>query len=216
MQSVKSKFGILIALLLCVTVIGTCTLVQHPTDTSPHPNQDTAIVNQWKKEKAELQVKYEKQIVTLQSQKDSLQNIANEKKKILAAYQYKTSVLQNQLKEAIVKADSNCVSADSLMPLANVYFNAEAQSDSACNNAIRALEQVAAKRDSSIIIHRQIENNLRDLKKEQELRVQYLTDQLNTAYKVQKRKSIQNKFLASGLVFIAGFTTTLLITQTLK
>lgn len=216
MQSVKTKFGIIIALLFCVAVIGTCTLVQHPTDTSPHPIRDNTFVNQWKKEKAELQVKYETKITTLQTQKDSLQNIVREKKKALAVYQNKAIYLQNQLKEALVKANSSRLFSDSLMPIATDYFATQAQSDSSCNETIRALEQVATNRDSSIVMYKQAETNLRDLQKEQALREQLLTDQLNTAYKSQRRKIIQNKFLASSLLLLSGFTTTLLITQSLK
>lgn len=212
MKAVKSKFGILIALLLCVTIVGTCTFLDHPTDTSPHP-VDTTFVHQWKQEKLQLQKQYEKKIASLQTQKDSLQSIASEKKKALAVYRLKAKSLQEQL-TAIIKADTSC--SDTIMPIAQNYFAAQAQSDSTCNETIESLEQIVANRDSSIFIHKQVETNLRDLQKEQQLREQLLTEQLNTAYKVQRKKTIQNKFLASGLVFITGFTTTLLITQSLK
>lgn len=216
MQAVKTKFGIILALLLCVTVIGTCTFLEHPTDTSPHPSQDTAFIHEWKQEKLQLQKQYENKIADLQTKKDSLQNIVSEKKKVLAIYRLKTQALQSQLKDALVKADTSKLVSDTLLPMAENYFEAQALSDSTCIETINSLEQIVANRDSSIFMHKQVETNLRDFQKEQQLRQQLLTEQLNTAYKAQKRKVIQNKFLASALVFVTGFTTTLLITQTLK
>src|ERR1035437_3073214 len=191
MQSVKSKFGILIALLLCATVIGTCSLVQHPTDTSPHPTQDNTFIKQWKTEKAELQKKYEAKISTLQTQNDSLQNILSEKKKVLASYRFKAEYLQTQLKEVLVKVDSSRLFPDSVMPIATNYFDAQAQSDNSCDSTIQTLEQITANRDSTIVLYKQAESNLLDLQKEQEARIQSLTEELNTVYKSQKRKTVQ-------------------------
>lgn len=216
MQSVKSKFGILIALLLCATVIGTCTLVQHPTDTSPHPTQGNAFINQWKKEKAELQKKYEANIASLQTQNDSLQNILSKKKKVLASYRFKAEYLQTQLKEVLEKVDSSRLFPVSVMPIATNYFEAQAQSDNNCDSTIQTLEQITANRDSTIIIYQQAESNLLDLQKEQEARIQNLTEELNTTYKSQKRKIVQNKFLASALLMLSGVTTTFFINQNLK
>lgn len=216
MQAVKSKFGIIIALLLCVTVIGTCTFLQHPTDTSPHPVQDTAFIHQWKQEKLQLQKQYESKLAAMQNEKDSLRNAVSEKKKTLLKYRSKLKTLQEQLMVSLIKADTSGLVSDTIIPIAENYFAAQAQSDSTCNETIQNLEHMVANRDSSIFIHKQIETNLRDLQKEQQLRQQLLTDQLNIAYKVQRKKVIQNKFLAGGLVFITGLTTTLLITQTLK
>lgn len=212
MKAVKSKFGIIIALLLCVTVIGTCTFLDHAPEKSPRSNLDIAFIRQWKQEKEKLQKQYESKIVKLQSTNDSLQKTAAEKKKALAVYRLKAQSLQEQLKAAIVKADTS----ETIFPIAQNYFDAQAQSDSTCIETIECLTEILANRDSSILLYKKSETNLRDLQKEQQLREQLLTEQLNTAYKVQRRKTIQNKFLAGGLVFITGFTTTLLISQSLK
>lgn len=216
MEAIKSKFGIIIALLLCVTVIGTCTFLEHPTDTSPHSNQDTTFIHEWKMEKLALQKQYESKIADLQSSKDSLQRITIEKKKALNVYRAKAQSLQMQLTVALHKADSIPLVADTIIPITEQYFATEAARDSSCNETIKSLEQIVANRDSSIYLYRQSETNLRELQKEQKMREQQLTDQLNTAYKAQRKKVFENKFLACGLVFITGFTTTLLITQKLK
>jgi hypothetical protein len=215
MKSLKSKLGIIVAALLCVLLIGTCSLVQNVRDKVPELPQET-ILNQWKKEKQELQNKYEDQLAELQLANDSLGSVVAEKKKSLRIYQRKTSYLEAQLKTAIAIADSSRLGELHLTPLAENYFAVQNLSDSTCNETIHALEQVVANRDSAVFILRQKENGLREIQKEQELRNQYLTDQLNTAYKEQKRKIRQNKLLAAGLIFLSGFTTTLVIKQTLK
>lgn len=216
MEAVKSKFGILIALLLCVTVIGTCTFLERPGNTSPPPYQDSTFVREWKKEKLDLQKQYETRIADLQTAKDSLQNIANEKKKAMVAYRSEARLLQEQLTRVLSRIDTIPFVADSILPIAENYFATEAASDSSCTETIRSLEQIVINRDSSICLYKKNEANLRDLQREQMLREQQLTEQLSTAYKVQRKKILQNKFLAGGLVFITGFTATLLINQKLK
>lgn len=134
----------------------------------------------------------------------------------MTAYQAEAKVLQEQLRQALTRIDSVPFVADTILPIAENYFASEAASDSSCTEAIRSLEQIVINRDSSICLYKKNEANQRDLQREQMLREQQLTEQLNTAYKVQRKKILQNKFLAGGLVFITGFTATLLINQKLK
>jgi hypothetical protein len=216
MESTNARLGIIVILLLFIGIVSICTHRTPPEKTSTYLSEDTAFVSQWKKEKQELQKQYDQQISAMQLKHDSLQSVANEKKEALATYRLKAEDLQNKLKEVLVQSDSTHQFSDSTMPLANAYFNAETQEDSTCNETIHSLEQLVGNRDSTIVIYKRAEINLRDVQKEQELRTHYLTEQLNTAYKVQKKKSRQSKFLAGSLVFLSGLATTLLITQTLK
>lgn len=214
----KTTFGRLLiafALFAIIVSIGTCTFTNHAKPPKLHPENDS-IASLWLKEKKQLQVQYHKQIEKLQFGKDSLQHIVTEKKKALSQYRNQTALLEGQLKSLIANADSSHVMPDSLKPLASEYFAAQAENDSTCDSTISTLEQIVANRDSSIVLFQKSEINMRDLQKEQELRNQLLTEELNTAYKSQKKKIRQNKFLAGGLIFISGFTTTLLIKQTLK
>jgi len=215
MKSTMGRLLIAFALFACIVSIGTCTLSQRSKKPDKHPESDS-IASIWKNEKVQLQVQYHKQIEKLQSGKDSLQRIVIEKKKSLSQYRNQTALLESQLKSFIANADSSYVSCDSLKPLADEYFASQAENDSTCDSTISTLEQIVANRDSSILLFQKSEANMRDLQREQELRNQLLTDELNTAYKSQKKKIIQNKFLAGGLIFLSGFTTTLLIKQTLK
>lgn len=214
----KTTFGRLLmafALFALIVSIGTCTFTNHAKPPQLHPESDS-IASLWIKEKQQLHVQYHQQIEKLQSGKDSLQRIVTEKKKILSVYRNQAALLEDQLKSFIANADSGYVSSDNLKPLSDRYFAAQAENNSTCDSTISTLEQIVANRDSSILLFQKSETNMRDLQREQELRNQLLTEELNTAYKSQKKKIRQNKFLAGGLIFISGFTTTLLIKQTLK
>jgi hypothetical protein len=215
MKSTMGRLFIAFALFICIVSIGTCTLRDKPKQPEQHPESDS-IASIWKKEKQELQVQYHKQIDKLQSDKDSLQSVVTEKKKALSAYRNKAALLEDQLKYAIANTDSSHVLPDSLKSLAYDYFAAQAMNDNTCDSTINTLGQIVANRDTTIVLFKKSEKNMRDLQREQELRNQLLTEELNTAYKVQKKKIHQNKFLAGGLIFISGLTTTLLIHQTLK
>lgn len=215
MKAPFKRLLIAFALFTCIVGIGTCTLREKPKQPDKHPESDS-IASLWKKEKQQLQVQYHKQIDKLQSDKDSLQTVVIEKKKALSTYRNKAALLEDQLKYVIANADSSYVMPDSLKSLAYDYFAAQALNDTSCDSTINTLEQIVANRDTTIVLFKKSEKNMRDLQREQELRNQLLTEELNTAYKVQKKKILQNKFLAGGLIFISGLTTTLLIHQTLK
>lgn len=215
MKSVVRNYLIAFGLFLCIIFIGTCTMSKQVEPPDYHPERDSIAIL-WKKEKEQLQVQYQNKITRLQSVKDSLQRIVKEKKKTLTLYRDKAGFLEDQLKAAIVIADSTYELKDSLLPLATSYFAAQAVNDSVCDSTIITLEQIVANRDSSIVLFKKAEVNMRDLQREQELRNQLLTEELNTAYKEQKKKVRQNKLLAAGLMFISGLTTTLLIKQSFK
>lgn len=214
----KSTFGrllIAIALFAGIVCIGTCTFTQSTKPPQTHPERDS-IASMWKKERTELQVQYHKQIDKLQSGNDSLKREVAEKKKALASYRAKAKFLEDRLKSVIQNSDSDYVSTDSIKPLAYDYFAVQDNNNTSCDSTIKTLEQIVANRDASIFLFRKSETNLRDLQREQELRNQLLAEELNTAYKAQKKKVRQNKLLAGGLIFISGFATTLLISQTIK
>ncbi len=219
MEGFKIKNEIIAVVLICIAVLGTCEFIQSPKSEQV-PLQDTLFLSQWrreKKEKLEAIVKYEKKLSELRNANDSLRTIVTEKKKSLSAYRLKTKYLQEELKQAITNLDTSYFKAgDSLSPLLDSLTNLQNLSDTACDQTIHALENVVANRDSSLIFHKLVENNFRELQKEQELANQYLTNQLNTAFKNQRKKSRQNKLLSGGLLILSGITTSLLLTQSLK
>ncbi|MGZ3930994.1 MAG: hypothetical protein ACXVP0_06390, partial [Bacteroidia bacterium] len=59
-------------------------------------------------------------------------------------------------------------------------------------------------------------SKLRDIQRQQEIDNQVLTEQLNTAWKMQRRKTQQNKVLAGGLLILTGITSSLILIKSLK
>lgn len=73
------------------------------------------------------------------------------------------------------------------------------------------MQAMVAIRDSQIELCDQSYQQTKDLLLEQSQREQQLTNNLNTALKQLKRKRLQNRILAAGMLFVSGITTTLFI-----
>jgi hypothetical protein len=78
------------------------------------------------------------------------------------------------------------------------------------------MEILAGKQDSVIVIQNNEKDNFMELQKQQELNALRLTEQLNTAYKQQRKTLLKSRLLSGTLILISGFTSVLLINQTLK
>jgi len=204
------------AVLFMIVGIGTCSLNSCSHDPSPPVLSDTSFVTKWKVKKENLLIVYGKEIKQLQTRNDSLSKEVGFKKKQLTVYQNKSKSLENRLQEFAEKLDSSHCYAETLSPLADSLVAAQIRSDSTCNQTVSELEKVVANRDSSIVIYKNETATLRDLRKEQADREQILTEQLNIAFKKQKRIALKEKLLSGGLILLSGFTGALLINQHLK
>lgn len=214
MRNVFKNLGIGFGIFALIVFIGTCTFKQKE---NPPPIQtDTSYVKVLKDKQAELQKKYNKQIVSLKHAKDSLEVVIVKNKQVLAAYRYKSNVLEKQLITLIEKSNSSRIVSDSIRPLAENYIDIQQERDSTCTQSMQALEILGAKKDNIIFIQKQEKDNFRELQKEQEQRALNLTEQLNTAYKQQRKTALKNRILAGTLILLSGFTSALLINQTLK
>ncbi len=76
---------------------------------------------------------------------------------------------------------------------------------------IKLYTAMVAVRDSELVFVNKAFLALSDFSKEQLLREQQLTNDLNTTLKALRRKKLQNKLLAGGMLFISGVTTVLFI-----
>lgn len=77
--------------------------------------------------------------------------------------------------------------------------------------SIEKYENLVATKDSEIVICQNSYSALKSITDENLDRERELTKSLQTAYKAQKRKTIQNKLLAGGMLLLSGITTTLYI-----
>lgn len=215
MEKSEIKSALLVALAYLVVLMGTCQF-RETARNRQKAEFDTVKDSLYRHEK-ELQITgLEGQIKALSHRNDSLLQKAAVEKSTYSAVRPKVKIYQQALSDKIAQLDSSCVQADSLKQITDSLIVFQNQADSACIETINTLEQVVANKDSSLLIQNQITRNLRDLEKEQALKSQYLTEQLNTALKMQRRKTRQNKILAGSLLLLSGITTAILVPQYLK
>ena len=213
MKNVLKNFAIAFSVFALVVMIGTCHV--NKTDKPENIPLDTLLINSYKQKVNELQSEFEKQIHVLNISKDSLQHLVTSTKKTIRVLSGQSKLLELQIKNDLQKADSSLVT-DSLKTNTLNYIAIQNERDSMCNESINTLELIASKQDSILLFKDKQSNNLKDLLKQNELREQYLTEQLNTAYKQQRKILFRNKVCAGALILLSGFTSALLINQTLK
>lgn len=210
----KSAFVLLI--LSCVFMLATCQFKGCDKESkSISETPDTLFLNQWrkeKKEKADMILSYESRIALMRSSSDSLRKEVHQKKQSIVGLRFKVNYFEQQLRNTISASDTSFQTVSLLDSL----FLSQNQSDSACDETIHSLEKLVSNRDSVIAFHQVIESNLKDLQQRDKIDTEYLTERLNDALKLNRRKTIQNKVLAGGLLLLSGISTSLLVTQQLK
>ncbi|MBX3164680.1 MAG: hypothetical protein KF900_09370 [Bacteroidetes bacterium] len=216
MKSKLKKNGMLVIFTLYLILIAASALWHSFREKHSPPPQDTTYLHKWRNEKQFFLKQHEAKISALQSTNDSLKKVTNTKKKSLAVSRAKTKFFGIRLKQSLKRYDSLPIIADTIIPITENYMAAQLVQDSTCSEVIHALERLVANRDSSVYLYRQNENIFRDLQKEQQERERHLTEQLNIAYKIQKKKNRQNKILASGLLFVSGVASTLIVKQAIQ
>ncbi len=168
-----------------------------------------------KKGLAKVDSGYVSQQSIFQKQNDSLKTELNGYKflltnarKELALNRNKTSLLVN-----VAKGDTTCdpVLIDSLSDQIVIVNQITDSLILHYERRDTILEHMVAIRDTQIFFCNRSYQEIKNLAEEQMLREQKLTDDLNTALKQQKRKRLQNKILAAGMLFVSGITTTLYI-----
>ncbi len=205
----KYTFLIISSILLCGISLRNCIASRSQMPLNETVSEDY-FFERLKSEKEKLKLEFEQQLQRLQTQRDSLENIISKNKNELKSQRVKTKILSQRLIEAIpLRPDSSC--NDSIAPIVHEYIEAQEESEQLCDSTIHSLESMVANRDSSLIFQRQINETQNQMLKDQDTRNQQLTEQLNTAYKMQKKKSRQNKILAGGIVIISGITTSILL-----
>ncbi len=160
---------------------------------------------------------YNKALEKLQTHSDSLQ-------KELSATQNKLKVTKfklNQSQVALValaekKSDTLSIEqllndCDSLKQQTLAYVAWVDSTQSIYESNISQLENMVAIKDSQVVICRASYSQIKGLLDENLERERKLSDDLNTAYKSQRRKVLQNKLLAGGMLILSGIATTLYI-----
>lgn len=169
-------------------------------------------------EKAErIDTDYKEAFESLKTHSDSLQKELSFTQNKLKA----TKLKLNQSQSALIafaekKSDSTSLEqllndCDSLKQLSLAYVAWVDSTQSIYDTNIVQLQEMVATKDSQIVVCSNSYLQLKGLLDDNLERERRLTEDLNTAYKSQRRKVLQNKLLAGGMLVLSGIATTLYI-----
>lgn len=153
----------------------------------------------------------------LKTHSDSLQKELSFTKSKLKATKLKLSQSQTAL-VTLAKKKSDTLSfvqllndCDSLKQQTLAYVAWVDSTQSIYDTNIVQLQEMVAIKDSQIVVCNSSYAQLKGLLDENLERERKLTEDLNTAYKSQRRKVLQNKLLVGGMLILSGIATTLYI-----
>lgn len=213
MKSTFKNFALAFAVFTFVFILGTCGVKQLKKDDVKQT--DTTTLNSLKNKVSELELQYRFQINKLVKSKDSLRKQFEKSKMILRKVKANSKVKEESL-VTILDKDTSSYVVDSIKPLTLQYIAIQIEKDSICNESIRILEVVGTKQDSIINLKNKELINLNDLNKIYSLRELTLTEQLNTAYKAQRKAVLKAKVFKGMALLLTGISGALIINQTLK
>lgn len=160
---------------------------------------------------------YNKAFEKLKTHSDSLQKELSATQSKLKATKFKLNQSQVAL-VALAEKRSDTLSfeqllndCDSLKQRTLAYVAWVDSTQYIYESNISQLENLVATKDSQVVICRASYSQIKGLLDENLERERKLSDDLNTAYKSQRRKVLQNKLLAGGMLMLSGIATTLYI-----
>lgn len=197
MKQIISAF--IIGVMVCLVTVNSCSdklkqvnVKEIKQEIKSSGNQAVAIQQDYQKEKQEFT-----------KVADSLKT---ENKKLSGKLQIARALLKKQ--QTVVVSNIPCDTLRKEVVVLNQLCN---EQDSLCGIFINSLNRSVAIRDSQIVMCNRSYLSMYDLQKENQQRQQQLADELNTAYKQNRKKRFENKMLSCGLMIMAGITTTLFI-----
>jgi hypothetical protein len=130
----------------------------------------------------------------------------------------KNKLIQSQQKVnhfiVLLKTDSSTTNTMLVDSLVVAFNDSKSETDTLIKSyewKFKMYDTLIGIRNSQVIILNRCVKKLTDFSKDQVLREQQLTIDLNTTRKALNRKRNQNKILAGGMLFISGVATTLFI-----
>lgn len=169
-------------------------------------------------EKAEsIDTSYKAAFESLKTHSDSLQKELSVTQSKLKATKFKLNQSQTAL-VALAEKQSDTLSfeallndCDSLKQQTLAYVAWVDSTQSIYETNLVQLQEMVANKDSQIVICTASYAQIKGLLDDNLERERKLTEDLNTAYKSQRRKVLQNKLLAGGMLLLSGIATTLYI-----
>jgi|688.fasta_scaffold234798_3 hypothetical protein len=213
MKSIFKNFALALAVFSFVFILGTCGVSQLKKETAEPI--DTNMVHLMKEKVGELQKHYKNQIHSLEKSTDSLKNYFVKSQKTLTKLRTATKLSEQKLVKQLDSDTSQFVN-DSIKPALINYIALQLEKDSICKESINTLQLVSTKQDSIISLKNKELLNLYDLTKFYQQREQILTEELNTAYKSQRKVLLKAKLFKGMAILLTGVSSALIINQTLK
>lgn len=148
--------------------------------------------------------------------KDSLSKKLNAQTFLIGSQKKRLIHFQQKINQLVFQLQTDSIQGDSLLTdsLGIAITDSQIQTDTliaSYERKCQLYDTLLAVRDSQILILNKSYGQLQDFAKEQALREQQLTNDLNTTLKALNRKRNQNRILAGGMLFISGVATTLFI-----
>lgn len=213
MNQTKSKYGIIIAMLLIVGGMATCQFAQEESGEEPS-TVDSALFHAWKQEKEILIENHEYRLSVLTQRQDSLYMEIAEKKALLSKARVKAKDAEKRVYELLARSDSGLVSTDSIQPLIASFADACEQNDSLCSATVLSLEQQIQIKDNSLFEQSGVISVLRQINSQQEIQIGSLCEKLDQGLKQERKLLRRNRWLKAGACLLAGISTSLFITRT--
>lgn len=205
-----------IVIFLTAFTIGLFLLFDKCSTDQPLKPDKTQVI-QSEKALSAVDAHYQSTIASLQKRSDSLQTELNQT-------QFKLKVAKLKLQQSkfdvvtLAKKDTTgqteiqqLTDCDSLKEQVLLFTNWVDSTQSDYEKNITQLTNLLAIKDSQIVICSTSYSDLKSIADDNLQRERKLTEDLNTAYKQQRKNRIQNKVWAAGFLILSGITTTLFI-----
>lgn len=206
-----------IVILITALCIGLFLMFSTCSNDTEHLKPDKEQVLSAEQEANLIEEYYQNAFIHLKIHSDSLEKELSKAQRQLIA----TKIKLEQSKFDVVKLvekDTSGLSieqklndCDSLKEEVSDYVVWVDSTQSGYETVIRELHNIVAVKDSEIVVCQISYTRLKSINDDNLQRERKLTEDLETAYKQQRKKQIQNKVLAVGFLILSGVTTSLLI-----
>ncbi|MEO6301581.1 MAG: hypothetical protein ABIP51_00285 [Bacteroidia bacterium] len=206
-----------IVILITALCIGLFLLLSTCSDDPHHLKPDKESIQNAKHEAGLVEAHYQNAFINLKIHSDSLEKALGKTQKQLIA----TKIKLEQSKFSVVKllekdtaglsVQQKLNDCDSLKEEVSDYVFWVDSTQSNYETTISQLHTIVAVRDSEIVVCQISYTQLKSISDDNLQRERKLTEDLQTAYKQQRKKQVQNKVLAVGFLILSAVTTSLLI-----
>lgn len=206
-----------IVILITALCIGLFLLLNTCSNDTEHLKPDKEQIKKAEKEVSLVDNHYREAFTLLKVHSDSLERVLNKTQKQLIATKIKLEQSKFNV-VSLIEKDTSGLSVqqklndcDSLKEEVSDYVFWVDSTQSNYETTIIQLHNIVAVKDSEIVVCQISYTQLKSISDDNLKRERKLTEDLETAYKQQRKKQIQNKVLAAGFLVLSGLTTSLLI-----